>query len=186
MRRFRLLPESAGSFIFFFLFLARIEQVLQGSLAAWFLAAQSGLAAFLLVFRKPASRSSPWQIQAIAWLSAVVPMTMNISTSPYLSIPGLILSVWSLAALGDAFSISPSDRGLVWRGPYRLIRHPMYAGELLSLLGVCVMSISIWNWMILAVFGLSVYMRIMEEETLLDDYYRYACETKWRLLPGAW
>jgi protein-S-isoprenylcysteine O-methyltransferase Ste14 len=62
----------------------------------------------------------------------------------------------------------------------------MYAGELLSLLGVCVMSISIWNWMILAVFGVSIYMRIAEEESVLQGYYRYTRETKWRLLPGIW
>ena len=181
-----MLSDALGSLFFVTLFLVRVEQGTQGSLTAWFLAAQSAVVTVRIIFRQPTAKSSPWPIQMIAWLSAIAPLAMIVTGITWFPIPGLVLSLWSLFALGDAFSISPTDRGLVRRGPYRFIRHPMYTGELLSLLGVCVMSISIWNWMILAVFGLSVYMRIIEEETLLADYYQYARETKWRLLPGAW
>jgi protein-S-isoprenylcysteine O-methyltransferase Ste14 len=177
---------AAGAFIFLFLFLARIEQAAQGNLVAWFLAVQSGLVAARIVFRKPARATSPYSIQLLAWLSAIAPLAMTAAGTAYLSIPGLALSIWSLWSLGDSFSISPSDRGIVQRGPYRLVRHPMYAGELLSLLGVCVMSASIWNWTILAVFGVSIYMRIVLEESILQGYSRYTRETKWRLLPCVW
>ncbi len=62
----------------------------------------------------------------------------------------------------------------------------MYAGELLSLLGLCLASPSIWNWTILAVFGASIYMRIIEEESIIENYYRYTRGVKWRLIPLVW
>ncbi|MBI1793393.1 MAG: hypothetical protein HYR70_04290 [Chloroflexi bacterium] len=182
-----MLINAFGSLLFVILFLVRVNQGLQGSLAAWFLAAQSGLAAVRIVFRKPASKTAPWPIQAIAWLSAVTPLAMTISTTaPYLAIPGLALSIWSLAAVGDSFSIAPSDRGLVQRGPYRFLRHPMYAGELLSLLGVLVSKPLLWNWIVLAAFAASVYIRIVAEEALLEGYYRYTRSVKWKLIPLVW
>ena len=181
-----MLSDALGSLFFVTLFLVRVEQGTQGSLTAWFLAAQSAVVTVRIIFRQPAAKSSPWPIQMIAWLSAIAPLAMIVTGITWFPIPGLALSLWSLFALGDAFSISPADRGLVRRGPYRLLRHPMYAGELLSLLGLCLASSSIWNWTILAVFGVSIYRRIVEEETLLNGYYRYMRETKWRLLPGIW
>lgn len=180
------IPDVAGATVFLILFLARVYQALQGNPAVWFLAAQSGVAAMLFVFRKRADRSSSWPFQSIAWTSVFMPLVMTVSAVPYLSIPGLLLSIWALAALGRSFSISPSDRGLVRRGPYRFIRHPMYAGELLSLLGVCVVSGLVWNWTILVAFSALVYFRIIEEEVVLLNYRQYANETTWRLIPGIW
>ena len=180
------IPDVAGAIAFFILFLVRAFQALQGNPAVWFLAAQSGVIAFLFMFRKQAERSSPWQIRAIAWVSAWMPLAMIVSAIPYLSIPGLLVSIWALAALGRSFSISPADRGIVRRGPYRLLRHPMYAGELLSMLGVCIAYGSVWNLTVLIVFSSFVYIRILEEESILKSYYQYAKETKWRLIPGIW
>jgi protein-S-isoprenylcysteine O-methyltransferase Ste14 len=178
--------SALGSFLFVFLFLLRIEQGLHGSFAAWLLAVQSGLTAFRLIFRKKAKNDSPLALQAMAWLSSLAPLAMVSLGSPLWEIPGLALSVWALLALGDAFSISPSDRGLVQYGPYRFIRHPMYAGELLSLIGTCVSNPMFWNWSVLAIFVLSVYMRIVEEESVIEGYYRYTRVVAWRLVPHVW
>ena len=178
--------SALGSFLFVFLFLLRIEQGLRGSFAAWLLAVQSGLTAFRLQFRKKAEKDSPLALQAMAWLSAFAPLTMIPALSPLLELPGLALSVWSIWVLGDSFGVAPSDRGLVERGPYRFIRHPMYAGELLAVLGVCISNPVLWNWSVMAVFACSLYMRIADEEALIEGYYKYSRRVAWRLFPYVW
>src|SRR5258708_5425950 len=182
------LIEALGSFFFVFLFLVRIDQALQGSITAWFLAAQSALTAFLIIFRKPPQRTSPWPIEMIAWLSSIAPLGIIVSrtTTSLFVIPGLIFSIWSLIAIGDSFSIAPSERGLVQRGPFRLLRHPMYAGELYSMIAQCAANHVFWNFLILILFCVTLYMRIIEEESILNGYYRYTRVVRWRLLPGVW
>ena len=175
-----------GSLLFVFLLIARISQGLNGSLISWFLAAESWVVAARLVFRRKQTKDSPAAIRLIAWLSAALPMMMETSGSLLPTIPGILLSIWSLFALGDSFGVAPSNRGLVELGPYRFIRHPMYAGELLSLLGLCLFSPAILNWVVFAVFGVTVYIRIIEEETLIDGYYWYTRRVAWRLIPFIW
>jgi protein-S-isoprenylcysteine O-methyltransferase Ste14 len=105
-----------------------------------------------------------------------------------LPVPGLILSLWALTSLGVAFGIAPAYRGMVTTGPYRRLRHPMYAGEILSLIGACVAAPSLWNLIILLVFIASVLWRIDREEHTLNrnGYSAYATAVRWRLMPGVW
>jgi len=180
-----------GSLLFMLLFLARVDQGLHGSPLGWFLALQSAMVAYRIVFRRTSKKDSSVWIQWLAWLSAFAPLaTLTPNSSgvfpTILPLPGLALSVWSLFALGDSFSIAPSDRGLVLRGPYRFIRHPMYAGESLALVGTCVSNSMLWNWSVLFVFILTVYMRIMEEESVLQGYRNYTRLVSWRLVPYVW
>jgi protein-S-isoprenylcysteine O-methyltransferase len=76
-------------------------------------------------------------------------------------------------------------------GPYRLIRHPGYAGALLMWLGAILAT---RNWITLVVVGVSitcVYLhRITTEERMLasalgDDYRAYIADTK-RIIPLIW
>ena len=178
--------DALGSFFFIVLFLARVDQGLHGNWTAWFLAAQSGLVAFRILFRKQSKKVSPFSIRLLAWFSALAPLSVITPASTMLALPGIALSVWSLLVLGDSFSISPSDRGLVRRGPYRIVRHPMYAGELLSLIGTCVSSPLLWNWSVLAVFVLALYLRIVEEVNVIEGYYGYTRAVAWRLVHYVW
>ncbi len=197
------LTDVFGSLLFILLFLARVDQGLHGSPLAWFLALQSSMVAFRIVFHRTSKKDSTVWVQWLAWLSALAPLatlTPNSSTlalgasarevvgvfPTILPLPGLALSVWSLFALGDSFSIAPSDRGLVLRGPYRFIRHPMYAGEVLALIGTCVSNSILWNWSVLFVFILTVYIRIIEEESVLQGYRNYTRLVSWRLVPYVW
>jgi protein-S-isoprenylcysteine O-methyltransferase Ste14 len=179
-----------GAFIFSFLFVVRMTQIAQSGeyFPGLLLAAQAGFAAFWMIFRKPASKESSWQVQLLAWTSAFVPLALNVSgqASLWLSIPGLLLMLWSFWSLGDAFSIAPAERRLVTEGPYRFIRHPMYAGEILSLFGLCLGSPSLWNWIVLSLFIFSVQTRISHEEVLFERYPIYAHFVKWRMIPGVW
>ena len=187
-----------GAFLFSFLFAVRMTQIAKTGeyFPGLLLAAQAGFASFWMIFRKPSSKESSWSIQLLAWTSAFVPLALQSSdqvssvyVAPWrqcLSLPGLLLMLWSFWSLGDAFSIAPATRHLVTGGPYRFIRHPMYAGEILSLFGLCLGSPSLWNWIVLSLFVFSVQTRISHEEALFERYPIYAQFVKWRMIPGVW
>jgi len=175
-----------GSIFFIVLFLVRVEQGTRGNWMAWLLCAQSGMAAFRILFRKESRKDSIAAVRLLAWLSALAPLSMLVAAPSILALPGIVLSLWSLITLGESFSIAPSDRGLVAKGPYHIVRHPMYAGELLALIGTCLSNPLLWNWSVLAVFALSIYVRIIQEESLIAGYGRYTRAVAWRLLPYVW
>ena len=49
---------------------------------------------------------------------------------------GEVLTLLFLRWLGRSFSIAPEARKLVTSGPYRIVRHPLYAAELLAMIGI--------------------------------------------------
>jgi protein-S-isoprenylcysteine O-methyltransferase Ste14 len=75
-------------------------------------------------------------------------------------------------------------------GPYALVRHPMYAGAFVMLVGVP-LSLGSW-WGLLAVLPLMgvILWRLFEEEEYLrknlDGYLGYQSTVKYRLLPWVW
>jgi protein-S-isoprenylcysteine O-methyltransferase Ste14 len=82
------------------------------------------------------------------------------------------------------------DQTLVDTGPYRLVRHPMYAGALLMFIG---MPFALGSWWGLAVVplivGALIWRLIAEERFLvkhLAGYGEYRGRVRWRLVPGAW
>ena len=79
---------------------------------------------------------------------------------------------------------------VVTTGPYAYIRHPMYAGALLVIVGVALWLGSWWG--LIAGLGLVVIIAIravLEERSLaaeLDGYAGYAARTPYRLVPYLW
>ncbi len=77
---------------------------------------------------------------------------------------------------------------MVARGPYRLVRHPAYAGESLMLIG-CIAAIGGLAWLWLPVMLPVLIARIIAEERVLRQlpaYVEYADCVRWRLIPGVW
>lgn len=98
--------------------------------------------------------------------------------------------VWllvSVLALGKCFGILPEARGLVRRGPYRFVRHPVYLGELGAVVGFVIGAPSLWNLAALALFYVAQSVRMRLEERALSrefpEYAEYAAVTP-RLVPG--
>ncbi len=115
-------------------------------------------------------------------------------TSTALVFAGDLLAVlsctWLLAsvlALGRCFGVLPEARGLVTRGPYRLVRHPVYLGEIGALLGLTLASADTWMIAVLALFVAAQTVRMGFEERALaaafPEYHDYAARTA-RLFPG--
>lgn len=83
-----------------------------------------------------------------------------------------------------------ADRGHVVcdSGPYRIVRHPGYAGNILSLPGIVLALGSVWTLIPAAVALTIVVIRtVLEDKTLqveLPGYREYAQRVRYRLFPG--
>lgn len=102
---------------------------------------------------------------------------------------GACLSLASLVTMGRWFGIRPALRGLATRGPYRLVRHPMYLAYVLADIGYNLVE---WNYgtAALVIIGwASLVYRIRAEEQILalhPGWPAYVASVRQRLLPGLW
>jgi protein-S-isoprenylcysteine O-methyltransferase Ste14 len=96
-----------------------------------------------------------------------------------LAIAGLAYAVWGLAYLRRSFSIIPEARRLVSGGPYRLSRHPVYLGEVITAIGVNLATAGWPGALAIGFFLVCELLRIRWEERVLsqafpDEYPAYA------------
>ncbi len=98
--------------------------------------------------------------------------------------------IWLLASvlsLGRCFGILPEARGLVTRGPYGLVRHPVYLGEIGVCAGLVIASPTFVGTIATVVVVAAQFARMrFEEQALIDafpSYRDYAARTP-RLVPS--
>ena len=109
-------------------------------------------------------------------LAGALPVTWAAATNPYLETTVRI----------------QNDRGhtTITGGPYRLVRHPMYTGILVSFSGWPLILGSLWSYIpVVVVVALFVFRTAREDQTLrteLSGYSDYCRRTRYRLLPGIW
>jgi protein-S-isoprenylcysteine O-methyltransferase Ste14 len=107
-----------------------------------------------------------------------------------ITLVGVGLAVGSANALGDSFSFVPQGRALVVRGPYRLVRHPIYLAELAMIVGVSVVNPRVVPLAGAFAVILLQLVRIRAEERLLRSTFpgfnSYAAVTRYRLVPFLW
>jgi protein-S-isoprenylcysteine O-methyltransferase Ste14 len=82
------------------------------------------------------------------------------------------------------------DQPLVSTGPYAVVRHPMYAGALVMLLGVPLALGSWWALVAVPVMTAVIVWRLLDEERQLArdlrGYEAYCTRVRHRLVPGVW
>jgi protein-S-isoprenylcysteine O-methyltransferase len=106
---------------------------------------------------------------------------------------GAVLLSWAATLLGRFLMHEAAvreDHALVVRGPYRLVRHPVYTGYLALLLGSGVASLNVCLLLLWPVSFLGILVQAASEEQLLAarfgrEYERYAARVN-RLVPRFW
>ena len=103
-----------------------------------------------------------------------------------LQIAGVLGWAWALSTLGRSFGLVAADRGLVQHGPYRFIRHPVYAFEILFFLGYLAAVPTPRSALIISVWIVFQCLRIVREERIIEGYAGYTENVRWRLIPFIW
>ncbi len=111
-----------------------------------------------------------------------------------LMIPSFALLMWVTATntyLSRYVRIQ-NDRGhqVVTAGPYRFVRHPMYASNILFFPSIPLLLGSWWALIpAVIIMGLFTLRTYLEDKTLqaeLPGYKEYAMKTRYRMVPGIW
>lgn len=170
---------------------ARLHQLLRGEWWVLPLFAHAAISAFLLLTRPKTNRKATALQSFIAWVSALLPFAVQVENQiplllRTLSIVGVIFAVWTLVVLGKSFDVSPADRHLVQHGPYKFVRHPMYASEIFSTIMIVLAQVSLWNMLVTVMLVATILLRINWEESIISDYATYSGRVRARLIPGVW
>jgi protein-S-isoprenylcysteine O-methyltransferase Ste14 len=122
-----------------------------------------------------------------------VPPTVQILAAVLVAI-GFGLGSWAMI-VNQFFSAvvriqKERGHGVVRTGPYRIVRHPAYAGGILAEVAIPFMLDAIWVMVpALVIIAAIVARTALEDRRLLEElpgYPEYAGRTRYRLLPGVW
>ena len=154
-----------------------------------------GLVVLLLLIRRPTERISTrgrdWALAAggtfvVLFVDRGGPPLMG-PLGALLMLLGLAIHVGAKLSLRRSFGLVAANRGVKVGGLYRLVRHPMYAGYMLSHAGYLLVAPSLWNAAVYAVGWAFLVARIYAEERVLSEdpaYHAFKAKVRYRLLPG--
>ena len=100
---------------------------------------------------------------------------------------GVVLTQVARVYMGRSFGILPANRGIVSKGPFRSVRHPIYFGWLILSLGYAMSFASERNILLIAMTLPFMVWRIGQEEVHLSadpEYLQYMKQVRYRLWPG--
>lgn len=169
-----------------------------GKWTSLFWMVSEGVVVFLLVFRRSTHSvsRSPWD-----WFAGIAGSFLVLLVRPTggvaiadaagfaLQIIGTGFQLYGKVSLGRSFGIVAANRGVVSTGPYRLVRHPIYLGYLVTHAGFLLSNMSVRNVAIYVAAYFFQFARIRAEERLLaqDGAYReYLRGVRYRLIPGVY
>ena len=153
----------------------------KGARGEWYVVAQVALN--VLMFLSPSTLPGwPAWTPLFTWLATIV--------GSFLLLAGVLLFIPAIFRLGSNLTAVPypKERGtLIETGPYRLVRHPIYCGVLLSVFG---WAFLVHGWLTL---GYAIVMLVFldiksrrEEQWLKEkfpDYDAYQKRVAHRLIP---
>jgi protein-S-isoprenylcysteine O-methyltransferase Ste14 len=117
------------------------------------------------------------------WLDQpVLTVTVPIALAGFcIVLCGVGFSIWARVILGENWSGTPSikqDHALIQRGPYRFVRHPIYTGLLIALLGSALQHSLLRSFLGVIICTVALWLKIAVEEQFMvhlfgDQYLRY-------------
>jgi protein-S-isoprenylcysteine O-methyltransferase Ste14 len=156
--------------------------------------------------------AKPWDKKLLPFIvlgSGLIPLVAGLDKRfdwpPSFSLPVILIGLaglligyaWASYALIENRFFSgvvriQTDRGhrVVSTGPYQWMRHPGYAGSLLSYLATPLLLDSLWALLPAIMIGAVLIIRTsLEDKTLQEElpgYREYTGQVRYRLLPGVW
>src|SRR5271167_3778019 len=152
----------------------------------------------VMSFARFAPRSATVNLRTIAASGAmlILPRFMrptNLSTGA-LATAGLVFELFGVVLtqvarvyMGRSFGVLPANRGIVSKGPFRWVRHPIYFGWLVLSIGYAMSYANSRNILLIVVTLPFMVWRIDQEEAHLSadaGYRSYMDRVRYRLLPG--
>lgn len=99
---------------------------------------------------------------------------------------GFVVQISAKFTLRRSFGLAPANRGVKIGGPYRFLRHPMYAGYLITHIGFFCAHPTRWNLAVYSAGLAAQCCRILAEERVLSKdpaYVDFMKSTRHRLIP---
>jgi protein-S-isoprenylcysteine O-methyltransferase Ste14 len=167
-----------------------------GKWTSLFWMVSEGAVVVLLVVRRPShciSRNS------MDWIAGIAGSFLFLLVRPSgamlapdavgfaLQLFGTAFQLYGKAVLGRSFGIVAANRGVVVKGPYRFVRHPIYLGYLITHAGFILSNWSLWNLSVYAAAYVFQVARIFAEERILmsdGKYSEYLRSVRFRMIPG--
>ena len=172
--------------------------VSEGPLELGILIHNSLLLSLFLIRRKSTQISE----HLIDWIIPILTLTSTLLLDPQqtgndacalislvIQCVGMTGIILSLASLGRSFGIIPANRKIQSSGMYRIVRHPLYASELIFYTGFLIAHFNPMNGiLILFILAGQIFRSHAEERLLLQDggYLDYLNKIHYRLIPGVY
>jgi protein-S-isoprenylcysteine O-methyltransferase Ste14 len=148
----------------------------------------------LIVFGSVGGGSSPVNLLLLLSEGIVVVLVMlrrpaTVGIAAGLMLTGILFQVICKLTLRRSFGLAPANRGLIVAGPYKVVRHPIYASYLVNQAGFLLLNPTAWNAGVLAASLIIQVFRIAAEERLLahdEAHAAFRKTTPYRLVPGVY
>jgi protein-S-isoprenylcysteine O-methyltransferase Ste14 len=156
------------------------------------------LLVLLLIRTKAKDTRRNWRGTVMAYFGTFAPMMLlgvagTGSADPVWTLASIVImtagmafSVYAVAHLGRSFGAVPRARDLVRSGPYGVVRHPLYVGEIVTFFGAILVDLSAYKVAVfLLLVAVQAYRATQEEKVLTEvfpEYTEYAATTS-RFIP---
>jgi protein-S-isoprenylcysteine O-methyltransferase Ste14 len=193
-----LLARAGVGVLFLFLTINLLNDFLRtGRVTGLLLVVSEALVVVLTIIRRRARLVDRSPVAAILTVVSVtgppllrasaMPSVVSDELTAVVSGIGVLIVIVAKMTLGRSFGIVPANRGVVTRGPYTIVRHPIYAGYLITHLAFVVAYPTLWNASIIVIADAALIARALVEEHVLAmdrSYQAYCTRVAWHLVPG--